>query len=520
MDGAIDGEHRVAPEPPEVIDALERVLDSPQFRRSPRAGGFLAYVVTETLAGRGERLSERTVARRAMQRSANFDGKNDASVRVQATRVRQSLADYYSADGAGDPMRIVLPRGSYIPVFERSEAAASDVARVPGVVVVALTASSEDPAEMFARTMSESLVQSLAAHTHIRVVGPIEATGNAQRSAAAGAVSSILMGRVSVRNERLLLAVRLLEAESGEVMWSTEEAVALGELTRLDVAEQWSREIASKVGDPSGQVIRQQVERKSPGVTEPELAARLAFYSHLYRETMASLTEAITLVDVALDAGIRTAPLLAMRGALANSASVYDSADTEVELDRSESLAREALALDGNNAHAHLVLSWPTLARGHRAVAFEHVETAVRLAPYQPFYLVAAGIALSAGGEWQRGSELIREAHRLNPGMSALTHAWLAVADLVEEDYERALAEASLLPSEDGYVWGPLLRAMALAGLGYLDQSQAEAARARDIGPEVMADLHGHLGGMMRLTDEQLTRLVALVPGVPASAAT
>lgn len=499
-------------EPAEVIEELGRVLDSRQFRRSARSRGFLAYVVTETLAGRGERLSERTVGRGAMQRAGDFDGKGDATVRVQASRVRKGLEDYYAVDGHDDPLRIVLPRGSYVPLFEGSGSGPIDVARVPGVVVAMLTSAGEEPAGMFARSLTETLVHHLAAHTHIRVVGPIDEHADVRRSAEAGGVSAILTGRVTVHDERLSLGVRLADAQSGEILWSTEEVVKLVDLARFEIEEQWSRQIASTVGDPSGLVIRQELTRERADATEPELAARLAFYSHLHRESVDSLTEAITLVDAALDSGIRTAPLLAMRGALANSMSIYDFADTEAELDRAESLAREALAVDGNNAHAHLVISWPTLVRGHTQMAIDHVETAVRLAPYQPFYLVAAGIALSASGEWQRGSQLIRDAHRLNPGMSALTHGWLAMAHLVDEDYGRALAEASLLPSDGGYVWGPLLRAMALSGLGHAEQAQVEADRAREIGPDIMGDVAGHLGGMMRLTPEQLARLVALVP--------
>ena len=126
--------------------------------------------------------------------------------------------------------------------------------------------------------------------------------------------------------------------------------------------------------------------------------------------------------------------------------------------------------------------------------------------------MVAAGIALSASGQWERGSQLIREAHQLNPGMSALTHAWLAMGHVVEGDYGRALAEASLLPSEDDFGWGSLMRVLALAGLGYEDQARVEAVKLRRTRPDVLADVGGFLDGMMRLTPEQRERLVALVP--------
>lgn len=495
-----------------VVEALGRVLESDSFARSGRSRGFLAYVVAETLAGRGDRLSERTVGRAAMQRDARFDGTQEATVRVQATRVRQRLEDYYSREGVNDPIRITLPRGSYAPVFEHRDVQGQGVSRVPGVVVVLLTSSGDDRAASVARAMTESLVHNLAAHTHIRVVGPIDSVAGAGQSAAAARVTTILSGHVRVAEDRLAITVRLADAASGEVLWSTEETHPVEDLARFEADERWSRQVAATLGDPSGVVIRRELGRRDTSGAEPEIAARLAFYAHLLRETMASLTEAIERADAALAAGIRTAPLLAMRGALANSASVYEGADTDRELDRAESFAREALSLDGDNAHAHLVLSWPTLMRGHTQVAIEHIDAAVRLAPYQPFSLVAAGIALSASGQWHRGAELIREAHRLNPGMSSLTRGWLAMGHLVEGEYGSALAEASLLPSDDDYGWGSLMRALALAGLGYEDQAQEEAERLRRMRPDLTADVGGFLDGMMRLTPEQRARLVALMP--------
>lgn len=495
----------------DVVDALGRILQSPQFTRSPRARGFLAYFVSETLSGRGERLSERTVARRALDRGPDFDGRDDASVRVQAGRVRKYLEDYYATDGADDPVRISLPRGSYVPSFERWDGSWAESVPVPGVVVVMLTASGDAPAEVFARSMSELLVQSLMAHTHIRVVGPIDSPGDARTSASNSGVSCILTGHVSVRDGQVALAVRVIDAATAANSWSREAMVDLGDLSGFDVEEQWAREIAATVGDPAGPVIRQEVARRSTG-TEPELAARLAFYAYLDSGSEASVHEAVAALDEALDAGARTPTLLAMRAALANTSSVYGWADPDVELDRAESLAREALAQDGGHAHAHLVLSWPALQRGQVDLAIELAETAAQLAPYQPFTLSTAGMALVTCGEWQRGSELIRESLRLNPGQSGQTHSWLAMAHLAEADYERALAEATLLPSEGEYLWGPLFRSMALSGCGYADQAAVESARAWAIRPDVMADVGAHLGGVFRLSPEDLERLVALVP--------
>ncbi len=499
-------------DPAEVVAALERVLVSRQFRRAPRSRGFLAYVVTETLAGRGDRLTERTVARGAMGRAGNFDGRGDASVRVQAGRVRTALEEYYAAPGVEDPLRIVLPMGTYVPVFRRHSTRPRPSATVPGVAVMSLTSSGDQPAGPFARSLSETLVQHLARQPDIRVVGPTAAAQEDDREAASrGGVSSAFSGHVAIRDGRLRMTARLLDARTGQVLWTTDDVVDLADLATFETEERWSREIASQLGDATGLVVRQEMQQHRSLGTEPELAARLAFYSYVDRGTASSITEAMFRVDAALDAGHRTPALLAMRGALANASYIYGVGGEDAELDRAEALAREALALDGGNVHAHLVLGSAARDRGQWQVAIDHADTAARLAPFHPSYLVGAGITLSGAGEWRRGSALIREAHRLHPGLSGHTHAWLAMAHLVEKDYPRALSEASLLPSDDGYLWGPLYRGMALSGLGYDEQSRIEAERVRVMRPDVVEDLGGYLSGRMRLTPEQQSQLGALL---------
>jgi TolB-like protein/tetratricopeptide (TPR) repeat protein len=499
-------------DPGEVVAALARVLDSRHFRRAIRSRGFLAYVVTETLAGRGERLTERTVARGALGRGGDFDGRDDASVRVQASRVRKALEEYYADEGRRDSIRVMLPRGTYMPAFERHENRPGAVARVPGVAVMSLTSSGDEPAGLFARSLSETLVQHLARQPDIRVVGPtVAALADTLQAASPGGVSSVFSGHVTVRDGRLMLAARLQDARSGEVLWTTDERVDIADLAGFETEERWSREIASKLGDATGLVVRQEMRWDRPHGTEPELAARLAFYSYVDRGTVSSITEAVTLLDSPLASGRRTPALLAMRAALANASYIYGIGDKDAELDRAEALAREALAIDGSHVHAHLVLGSAARDRGQWQVAIEHADTAARLAPFHPSYLVGAGITLSGAGEWQRGPALIREAHRLHPGLSGHTHAWLAMAHLVEEDYARALSEASLLPAEDGYLWGPLYRGMALSGLGYAEQAGMEFDRVRVLRPDVVADPGSYLNSRMRLTREQVARLVELL---------
>src|SRR6516162_5508096 len=110
-----------APKPvlsPDAVRAeLARVLSSSEFAASRHLTNFLTYVVEESLAGREERLKERTIAIGALGRDADFDSRLDCIVRVVAGKLRRALERYYATRGAGNSVCISVPPGSYAPVF-------------------------------------------------------------------------------------------------------------------------------------------------------------------------------------------------------------------------------------------------------------------------------------------------------------------------------------------------------------------------------------------------------------------
>lgn len=101
-----------------VRAALERVIASPDLCTSPRLGAFLRYVVDATLAGRAEQIKGYTIAVEALGRPPTFDPQSDPIVRVEATRLRRALQNYYNTTGLGDPLVIHIPKGGYVPQFE------------------------------------------------------------------------------------------------------------------------------------------------------------------------------------------------------------------------------------------------------------------------------------------------------------------------------------------------------------------------------------------------------------------
>ena len=114
----------------EITAQLEKILNSPEFKRNRSASAFLTFVVDETLEGRGPRLKAFTVAMAVFNRDVNFDPQNNSIVRVQAARLRQLMMIYYTGAGAHDPIRISMPVGRYAVTFERMGADSPSQAEV------------------------------------------------------------------------------------------------------------------------------------------------------------------------------------------------------------------------------------------------------------------------------------------------------------------------------------------------------------------------------------------------------
>ena len=111
----VDSETR--PTTPEIEDELERILSSKVFATAQRSQAFLRYVVERSLTDARPPLKEFSIAMDVFARGHDYDPSIDATVRVEAGRLRSRLREYYDLEGSGDPVAIDVPKGGYCPTF-------------------------------------------------------------------------------------------------------------------------------------------------------------------------------------------------------------------------------------------------------------------------------------------------------------------------------------------------------------------------------------------------------------------
>ena len=121
------GESTLAEEMAEVA----AVLASKIFSRAHNLSAILNYVCQEHANGRGDAIKEYNVAVGALGRRAEFDPSSDSVVRVEASKLRKRLLEFYATEGASHNIRIELPAVGYAPRFVRRDRLGEDAEVTP-----------------------------------------------------------------------------------------------------------------------------------------------------------------------------------------------------------------------------------------------------------------------------------------------------------------------------------------------------------------------------------------------------
>jgi TolB-like protein len=220
----------LSPDAASVREQLRKILASPVFANAARMSRFLQLAIGRTLEGRGGELKEYVIGVEVFDRSASFDPRVDPIVRVEARRLRAKLKTYYENLGGQDGVIVALPTGCYAPSFAWRQAPGPAPAAVPMDNSIAVlpfgNLSTEPDSDYFSDGLTEELSHGLTRLEGLRVV--------AWRSAAQWKdrqqdlreigrqlnVNSLVVGTVRRSGARLRVIAQLVDAATGQYLWS------------------------------------------------------------------------------------------------------------------------------------------------------------------------------------------------------------------------------------------------------------------------------------------------------------
>ena len=219
--------------PPAVRAQLEKILFSSVFANSERLRRFLRFAVEEALQGKGDQIKEYRIGTEVFDRNASYDPRIDPIVRVEASRLRGKLREYYQTDGAADPVIIELPKGGYTPVFLQrgtpsgpSERPATQPGSRAIAVLPFVDMSAPKDQDYFCDGMTEELIHALAQVEELRVVARTSAfefkgcSIDVRELGRRLNVGSIVEGSVRRIGGRIRVTAQLIDSTNGFHLWS------------------------------------------------------------------------------------------------------------------------------------------------------------------------------------------------------------------------------------------------------------------------------------------------------------
>lgn len=218
---------------PEQIRAeLGRVLASKAFASAGKIRRFLEFSVEHAIRSGQDSLKEIIIGNELYATNGEFDPRLSAVVRVDATRLRSKLREYYDTEGTGDPLQINLPKGTYTPVFRPggSERVTSNVAPVypaePSIAVLPFSNLSPEPGDYFSDGLTEEIIHALSSVRGMRVVARTSCFALKHRNADVREVGNtlsvdfVLEGSIRKSGDALRVTVRLVSTTDGYQLWS------------------------------------------------------------------------------------------------------------------------------------------------------------------------------------------------------------------------------------------------------------------------------------------------------------
>ncbi len=411
----------------EISHQLELMLANPDFNATPQQIALLKYVVDQTLAGNVDRIKGYTVATEVFGRRSDFDQNVDPIVSIQASRLRQALKRYHKTAGKNDPIRIHIPKGTYVPVFEkqlighRTPAAKQALptgatAAWPSIAVRPLKNLTADPQDNYLSIgLATELAHALSHYREIRVLKEHHRDQKSTRRLTD--MDFIIDGNVRRDPAGIKVAIRLGDAKKCIQLWSGKYQGDFEAAKMISFQEEVAAEVAVRVaGDDA--IITRHLANKSKLESAHKLTtyeAMLRFWESATLLTPQSMVRAIRALEHAVVHEPENGQIWSMLAAQYANNYGMELIDLPTPLEKAVECAQKGISLDPTNRRARMIMAYVRFMEDKLREARYEAETAYQLCSNSLMVLDSLGWVMALSGGWERGVDWIKKATKLNP---------------------------------------------------------------------------------------------------------
>lgn len=480
----------------EIRGQLDLILRSRAFIQSHRIRRFLQFVVEESLLGQPHRLKEYLIGLEVFDRREAFDPRVDSIVRVEARRLRYKLEEYYRTEGREDGIRIVLRKGSYVPIFEyRSAASGVNPMSARRSVEIALSApvgatpEASAAAEEMQRRLAHVLIKEGCFQVTVKPQNQTASDTGALETAVTGQASSadyVIDGSIALQDDGFRMLVQLQQSADGSYVWSESVDGRLQDLSPIDqLGLQLVRDLTAPVRD--GVVARRQSERKES--CDAYLQGR--YYWKL--ATPDSIRSSVAYFTKAVEADPNYAAAWAALSEALLVSSVFGMLAPSDADSRMKDAALRAISLNPSLPEAHVALGAVlSLLDWNWASGEEELQKSIQLDKSDPVGHIAYGLQLACRGDQDSAVAEVERALEADPA-ALFPNFVLGWIYGICRRYDEAIAQHTLVSRlATDYGLPHLGLGMAYAGKGQFSDAIAHLTNATQM--KCGSLLHGQMG--------------------------
>ena len=484
-----------------IFDQLELMLASPDFRASPQQIAFLKFIVNQTLAGNADDIKAYTVATEVFGRGPDFNQSIDPVVSIQASRLRRAMKRYYETAGKNDPIRIDIPKGTYVPVFEKmphTRAIETSIDREhpdikvkskwPSVLIRPLSNLSDDPELNFwGIGLATELADELNRYPDIRVIIP-SSPGDPNRAADKDAVRFVVDGSVRSDGSMIKVILTLTDTRTGQQVWSESSRSSVETAGLIAFQEDLARSIAVKIAGDRGLIMKtlDKESKRRPPQQLTVYEAVLRYFEYDATFTPQSFSRALAALEKAVVIDPEYGPAWSMLARLYANIYVFEIPGFKRPLEKALEFAQNGTRLSPDNQRCSAILAYIHMFRNELTAGLAEAERALNLGPETLFMLDTIGCVMTLMGDFERGPALLKKVIQLNPFHGDYAHFGLWVNYLWQKDYAAAYHETLKLPSPALFL-NHLARASSLGLLGNIEDGRKSAAELLKLKPDFPA---------------------------------
>ena len=365
---------------------------------------------------------------------------------------------------------------------------APDVADARGPAIIVLPFEALDPGDdtrLIANAMTQDLIRDLMRFPDLRLYSA-QASFRERASADPVAlgkdlgVSYVLRGNVQSDLGKLRLGAQLVDAATGEVIWSGGYDRTLDQNDLLGIRSELSASVATALGEPFG-VVNAATGSRLAAEDSPSMASYACILqAYEYRRTFEDslFAPALSCLEDAVVRDPDYADAWALLGWLNLDAARQDmipAGERPAHLASAQDAASRAVTLDSGNQRGFEALAAIAFNNGDYANAERLQREALALNPQDPEALAQLGWRLAARGNWDAGLPYLEQAIARSADPPGWYYHAISVHDYLEGDYAAALAAAER-SAKFGSAVGLSLAAIAHAGLGDMEAAGDELA--------------------------------------------